>query len=61
MFIYFKPDKAELSQIVKAIKRVLSIKMVDAVNAAEIGRIECDKEHRDALVKAIENAGAKLV
>ena len=58
--VYFKPGNKK-PQIAKAIKRVLNIRIIDAVDASEVGRVECDKSKREALVKAIEEAGGKLV
>lgn len=57
--VHFKPGPSKLL-VAAAIKKALQISIGDARDAVEIGRIKCEQEDREKVVKAIEAAGAKL-
>ncbi len=57
--LWFKPGPSKL-EVVKAIKDTLHMSLKDAKDAVELGRITCYPDDRERLVKAMEDAGAKL-
>ena len=58
--LWIDPGAAKL-QVVKAIKDVTKCGLREAKDAVEIQRVDCEPEQRDALIKAIEEAGGQVV
>lgn len=58
--LWFKPG-LDKGAMILALKLFAHITLSDARNAFEIGRVKCKKEYKDALIKAIEKAGGKIV
>lgn len=58
--LWFKPGPDKGAMIL-VLKQYAHITLSDARNAFEIERVKCKKEYRDALIKAIEKAGGKIV
>lgn len=54
------PSSVKL-QVVKAIKESTHCGLREAKDAVEIQRVNCEPEQREAVIKAIEAAGGKVV
>jgi ribosomal protein L7/L12 len=48
-------------RVVKAIKDVTNCGLREAKDAVDLQRVDCEPEQRDALTKAIEEAGGKVM
>ena len=48
-------------QVVKAIKDVTKCGLREAKDAVDLQRVDCEPEQREALIKALEAAGAKIL
>jgi ribosomal protein L7/L12 len=58
--LWIDPGAAKL-QVVKAIKVVTKCGLREAKDAVDLQRVNCKPEQREALIKALEAAGAKIL
>lgn len=58
--LWIDPGAAKL-QVVKAIKDVTKCGLREAKDAVDLQRVNCEPEQREALIKALEAAGAKIL
>ena len=58
--LWIDPGPAKL-QVAKAIKQTTHCGLREAKDAVEIQRVDCEPEQKEALIKALEAAGAKIV
>ena len=58
--LWIDPGPAKL-KVVKAIKETTHCGLREAKDAVEIQRVDCEPEQKEALIKALEAAGAKIV
>lgn len=58
--LWIDPGAAKL-QVVKAIKETTHCSLREAKDAVDLQRVDCEPKQREALIKALEAAGAKIV
>lgn len=58
--LWIDPGAAKL-RVVKAIKETIHCSLREAKDAVDLQRVDCEPEQREALIKALEAAGAKIV
>ena len=58
--LWFKPGPYKL-QIVKAIMNNAHISLREAKDAVDMERVKCEAKYKDAVIKAIEESGGKMV
>lgn len=56
----FIPGASKL-RVIKAIKRTTHCTLLEAKDAVDLQRVNCEPEQRKDLIKAIEDAGGKVM
>ena len=56
----FIPGASKL-RVIKAIKRTTNCTLLEAKDAVDLQRVSCEYEQREELIKAIEDAGGKVM
>lgn len=56
----FIPGASKL-RVIKAIKRTTNCTLLEAKDAVDLQRVSCEPEQREDLIKAIEDAGGKVM
>ena len=56
----FIPGASKL-RVIKAIKRTTNCTLLEAKDAVDLQRVSCEYEQREELIKAIEDAGEKVM